>query len=342
MGSTEFTYDDEGQLSTKSATSYNFDYEQRLIAISGADMIQYKYDGRGNRLEAIRNGVKTRYIYDASGNLLAEADGNNVIKKCYIYGHGLLAMVQPTGQTYTYHYNGIGSTIAVTDQNKNIVNKYSYTPFGILVAQERIITQPFKYAGKHGIMYEPNGFYYMRARYYDPEIRRFISEDPLGLDSGVNLYAYCANNPINFVDPLGLLSIVAGGSGSFIVAKEPANPKTNLSNNEASIGLIVNPGIGESEVDVGIFGSAGRGGGFNIGADVFVGIYKGQSIEGHANNLNIVIGPVRITITLDKYDNSFQGVSVGLGPTVPVGFSATESITECLTGRDIFGKGENK
>jgi len=61
-------------------------------------------------------------------------------------------------------------------------------------------------------MHEPNGFYYMRARYYDPDVCRFISEDPSGFSGGdVNLYAYCGNNPINFADPFGLCAEGGGG-----------------------------------------------------------------------------------------------------------------------------------
>ena len=70
-------------------------------------------------------------------------------------------MVKPTGETYTYHYNGTGHTIAMTDQNKNMVNKYFYTAFGLLNNQEETIPQPFKYAGKYGIMHELNSLCYM-------------------------------------------------------------------------------------------------------------------------------------------------------------------------------------
>ena len=67
--------------------------------------------------------------------------------------------------------------------------------------------------GQHGVMTEPNGFYYMRARYYDPEVGRFISEDPLGFAGrDLNLYVYALNNPILFVDPWGLC---AGDSNAF-------------------------------------------------------------------------------------------------------------------------------
>jgi len=129
-------------------------------------------------LKAIRDGVETRYIYDANGNLLAEADANNNITRYYIYGNGLLAMVTSSDQLYVYHFNAVGSTVAITDAGQNIVNKYAYTPFGIIVNQQETINQPFKFVGQHGVMTEPNGLYYMRARYYDPEVGRFISEDP--------------------------------------------------------------------------------------------------------------------------------------------------------------------
>lgn len=104
----------------------------------------------------------------------------------------------------------------MTDQNKTVFNRYFYTPFGLITNQQEYIPQPFKYAGKYGIMHEPNGFYYMRARYYDPSIGRFISEDPSGFDGGdVNLYAYVGNNPINRIDPLGL---EAGGTSGWVEA----------------------------------------------------------------------------------------------------------------------------
>jgi RHS repeat-associated protein len=88
--------------------------------------------------------------------------------------------------------------------------------------------QPFKFIGQFGVMTEPNGFYYMRARYYDPELGRFISEDPIGFGGGdVNLYAYVASNPTMFFDPSGLWTLsfgvtisgglgLGGGGGTFL------------------------------------------------------------------------------------------------------------------------------
>ncbi|KUG21933.1 hypothetical protein ASZ90_008299 [hydrocarbon metagenome] len=197
-----FGYDDEGQLQTGYSTDYTFDYEHRLKTIGGS---QFYYDGGGKRLKANRSGVETRYIYDAGGTLLAEADANNNITKYYIYGGGLLAMVTPGDQTYCYHYNGVGSTIAMTDNTQAVVNKYAYDAFGNIANQQEAVAQPFKYVGQYGVMTELNGFYYMKARYYDPTVGRFISEDPIGFEGGtVNLLAYVGNNPVTGIDPSGL------------------------------------------------------------------------------------------------------------------------------------------
>jgi RHS repeat-associated protein len=196
-------------LSTGYGPSYTFDYEHRLTGV-GTD--QFYYDGAGNRLQATRNGVTTRYVYDAAGNLLAEADGQNNITRYYIYGLGLMAMVTPADQVYCYHFNAIGSTIAMTDQNQAVVNKYAYDPFGNIANQTETTSQPFKFVGQFGVITEPNGFYYMRARFYDPIVGRFISEDPIGFDGGdVNLMAYVQNNPVNGSDPWGLLGLITPG-----------------------------------------------------------------------------------------------------------------------------------
>ena len=215
-GATNFAYDNEGQLSQRDGVPYTtFDYEHRLVSSAdGITSVQYVYDGKGNRLQATRNGVVTRYIYDAAGNLIAEADGNNNITRYYIYGAGLLAMVDTSDAVYTYHFNANGNTIAITDASQTMVNKYAYTPFGRLANEvETSFSQPFKFVGQHGVMTEPNGFYYMLARYYDPEVGRFISEDPIGFEGGdVNFYAYVANNPINKIDPSGLWAFFGGWS----------------------------------------------------------------------------------------------------------------------------------
>ena len=204
-GAESLIYDEEGQLLTKGGDTFTFDRAHRLTgAATETDSLIFSYDGAGNRLAVDRNETVTRYIYDAAGNLLAEADTDG-ITRYYIHGAGLLAMVTSGGTPYCYHFDATGHTIALTDAGKTVVNKYAYTPFGVLAGQEEAVEQPFKFVGQFGVMTEDNGWYYMRARYYDPEMGRFISEDPLGFDGGdVNLYAYCSNDPVNYIDPDGL------------------------------------------------------------------------------------------------------------------------------------------
>jgi RHS repeat-associated protein len=231
-GSTTFGYDDEGQLASGYSPSYTFDDAHRLTAIGSA--YQFTYDGAGNRIRAVRSGVTTKYIYDATGNLLAEADGNNVIQKYYIHGAGLLAVVTSSNQLYCYHYDATGNTVALTDASKTTVNKYGYTPFGTISNNSvEAIFQPFTFVGQYGVVSEPGGFYYMRARYYDPNVGRFISEDPKDFDGGdVNLFAYVQNNPINKIDPLGLRPLTDCEKGYL----SPYIPQRDLDKADVHIG----------------------------------------------------------------------------------------------------------
>ena len=79
---------------------------------------------------------ETRYIYDIAGNLLAEANANNEIISYYVHGLGLLAMITPQDATFCYHFDCSGNTVAMTDQTKNTVNAYAYSPFGTITENE--------------------------------------------------------------------------------------------------------------------------------------------------------------------------------------------------------------
>ena len=206
-GGDSFTYDYEGQLASGRGVTYAFDYyygmEHTLSTIGNSH--EFYYDAMGRRIEAVRSGATTRYVYDEGGNLILEADGDNSILRYYVHGLGLMAMVTPEDQVYCYHYDAIGSTVAMTDSSQTAINIYAYDPFGNILGQEESIDQPFKYVGQYGVMAEYNdNLYYMRARYYDPKVGRFILEDPIGFKGGnVNLSVYVGNNPVMLADPTG-------------------------------------------------------------------------------------------------------------------------------------------
>ncbi len=125
----------------------------------------------------------------------------------YIYGNGLLAQEDETGEYLLYHFNNIGSTSAVTDMDGTIVHAYSYGTYGELLSGNREDIR-FLYNGRYGVVTDENGLYYMRARYYNVDIKRFINQDvvegSIATSPSLNQYAYCQGNPVKLTDPFGL------------------------------------------------------------------------------------------------------------------------------------------
>ncbi|MDP4095829.1 pre-toxin TG domain-containing protein [Paenibacillus sp. P96] len=113
-----------------------------------------------------------------------------------------------SGAYQTYHYDRRGSTVALTDAAGEVTDTYEYGAYGELFSHEGNSTQPFLYNGRDGVMTDANGLYHMRARYYNPEIKRFINRDVVTgtvTDTPtLNRYAYVNGNPISYVDPFGL------------------------------------------------------------------------------------------------------------------------------------------
>jgi RHS repeat-associated protein len=93
------------------------------------------------------------------------------------------------------------SVIAQANDDETVSNFYVYSPYGETTALGPDEGNPLQYTGREN---DGTGLYYYRARYYDPELKRLISDDPIGLKGGANLYAYVSGNPTNLTDPLGL------------------------------------------------------------------------------------------------------------------------------------------
>ncbi len=114
-------------------------------------------------------------------------------------------MIEAAGSyagTYYYHFDGSGNVVALTNSSGNTVEVYEYDVYGKVGASDASHPNRFMFTGRE--FDKETGLYYYRARYYKPEIGRFLQADPVGLRGGMNLYAYCMNRPTMYTDPMGL------------------------------------------------------------------------------------------------------------------------------------------
>ena len=209
-----YTYDANGNLATRtrksdnSATTYTFNALDQLVRIDGpgGSVTTYRYDAVGRRIEKNVGGQIARYVYNGV-NIRLEYNGANQLAARYTHGDGVdeVLTMERGGAVYYYLTDHLGSVRQVVDAAGNTVNRYEYDSYGRRTVAQEQIANPFSYTGRE---YDAeSGLYFYRARYYDAQIGRFISEDPLGLAGGdPNFYSYVRNNPVNLVDPSGLLT----------------------------------------------------------------------------------------------------------------------------------------
>ncbi|MGN0802292.1 MAG: RHS repeat domain-containing protein [Candidatus Faecivicinus sp.] len=238
MGDTVYEYDLNGNLIRETGpggeTAYVWDDFGRLVKVTGADgsTCEYGYDAFGNRSTVTVNGETTRYIWNPSelpeiiGAVLP--DGSYVR---YIQGNGLEAQVGEDGAVY-YQYDQLGSTVALTGEDGQVLSSWTYSPVGEVVSAQETVTTPFGYVGRYGIMTDGSGLQYMRARYVHEGLSAFISPDPAGQLYDVNVYRYAGNNRAQCVDMTGAVStalVMPGDSGGNGRAGIPGN--SNLQTN---------------------------------------------------------------------------------------------------------------
>ena len=144
------------------------------------------------------NGVTTNHIWDGS-NIVAETDGNKQVTAKYYRGSGLISQEVSNTESY-YQFNMHGDVIGLTGANGELIEDYDYDAFGNQINQSTEKSTPFRYAGEY--YDEETDLIYLRNRYYSPTVGQFITEDPI--HDGGNWYAYCYNNPVKFIDPMGL------------------------------------------------------------------------------------------------------------------------------------------
>jgi len=218
-----FTYDDNGNLVSKSdgttVTNYIYNVEDRLSRVedgNGQVIGSYYYDPFGRRLWKEVNGVKTYFLYSDEG-LIGEFDALGSELKSYGWKPESTWTTDPlflreNGQIYFYHNDRLGTPQQLTSVSGAVVWKAVYNVFGeAYVDPASTVTNNFRFPGQY--YDEETGLHYNHHRYYDPSIGRYLTPDPVGLDGGINPFVYVENNPIRWIDPLGLMRLPGDPSG---------------------------------------------------------------------------------------------------------------------------------
>lgn len=202
----QFTYNNFGSPTVYRGKALQWSYGKVLTNYDG---VSFVYDSTGRRVN--KNAIS--YVYDSAGNLIAQSNGLE-----FIYDNSGIAGVIYADKQYFYRKDAQGNIVAILDRDGNIVVRYIYDAWGnhavidgngndIENLQHIGNLNPFRYRSYY---YDTEtGLYYLQSRYYDPELGRFISQDSIEYAdpqsiNGLNLYAYCGNNPVMGYDPSGM------------------------------------------------------------------------------------------------------------------------------------------
>jgi RHS repeat-associated protein len=196
---TALTYDANGNLTNDGTDRYTWDARNHLVGISGANTASFVYDAEGRRALKSIGGTSTNLLYDGLNpvqELQSGAPSANMLT-----GLGIDEFFQrvDSGGTHDYLSDILGSTVALTSTSGSIQQQYTYQPFGGPASGG---SNPYQFTGREN---DGTGLYFNRARYYNPTLQRFISQDPLDFEGGdTDLYSYAGDQPISLRDPTGM------------------------------------------------------------------------------------------------------------------------------------------
>lgn len=213
---TTYSYDSRGNL-IKEIETQNGQHKIKLLSYNqmnqlisftdtGGKKTTYAYYADGLRRSKKGVGYEKTYYYTGS-SIVNEAENGKLIAT-NAWGNGILARITASGYV-SYFKDGHGDVMSIYDMSGKKINSYEYNEYGKLIQEQEGIKNPFRYSGEY--YDEETGYIYLRARYYDPENMRFISQDTyvgiLNSPLSHNQYIYCLGNPLKYTDPSGNISI---------------------------------------------------------------------------------------------------------------------------------------
>jgi RHS repeat-associated protein len=208
-----YGYRPNGELATKTAagqtTAYDYDAfgSLRTVSLQDGRVLEYAVDGLNRRVGKKVNGVPVEgFLYEGQLRPVAWLDGNGQVYARFVYGlHVNVPEYMVVGSaTYRFLTDHLGSPRLVVNASTGaVVQRIDYDEWGVVLADSNPGFQPFGFAG--GLYDRDTGLVRFGARDYDPSVGRWTAKDSIGFEGGdSNLYAYCTNDPVNFIDSTGL------------------------------------------------------------------------------------------------------------------------------------------
>ncbi len=207
----DYDYDAAGNVTSDGIHSYGYDDRGRLVSVDAGVTATYQHNGQGQRVRKDSGGVTTLFVYDEAGNLLGEYDATGTPVLEHVWFNGAPVAVLDGASTYYVHTDHLGTPRVISDGATEIWHWLS-TPFGTTAAEEDpdadliSFTYNLRFPGQY---YDAEtALHYNYFRTYDPSTGRYLESDPIGLDGGLNTYAYVDSNPLGYVDYYGLSSTI--------------------------------------------------------------------------------------------------------------------------------------
>jgi RHS repeat-associated protein len=204
-----FTYDDDGNLTSKQGSGFSQTLSwnalgQLTSGTTNGVTVAYGYDGWGRLVRKTHAGNNWHLVHDGD-DLYMEFDATAALAREYSYwGLDQPHSVRKYGELYFVAQQPMGGAVQalIPASGDAVSSQFAYDAFGKSIATTDPVGMPLRFAGRE---WDPAlQYYFHRNRFYDPSLGRFISEDPIGIDGGINLYAYAGNDPVNNRDPYGL------------------------------------------------------------------------------------------------------------------------------------------
>ncbi|MET0005560.1 MAG: DUF6531 domain-containing protein [Candidatus Thiodiazotropha sp.] len=216
-----YRYNPSGSPEQIGERRYEYDAHQRPVRLYRVDpkqpdkktfVAEYAYNRFGERIKKVvytnsKRPKVTYYLYDGH-QLTAEVDDSGQITAQYLYQQHRPILKFEGKTAYAIHTDHLGAPRAVTDEDQQIVWSADYSPFGLIKIEKQKIALNLRLPGQYED--KESRTYYNYKRDYDPNVGRYLTSDPFGLNGGLNTYAYVGGSPLSYIDPLGLHRLVIG------------------------------------------------------------------------------------------------------------------------------------